>query len=82
MKYRTVENIEGVIYKEKASKFIGYAYFVDNELAIKEYINYVKQMHKKASHHCFAYRLGFDDNNFRAFDDGEPSGTAGKPILQ
>ena len=48
---------------------------------MKVYLEEIKKLHPKARHHCFAYRIGTDDTNFRAFDDGEPSGSAGKPIL-
>ncbi|MFN8281688.1 MAG: YigZ family protein [Chitinophagales bacterium] len=79
--YFTIQNIEDILYKDKASKFIGYAYTVNNEHDIKEKLERVKQLHPKATHHCYAYRLGLDKNNYRANDDGEPNGTAGKPIL-
>ncbi len=79
--YFTIQNIEDVLYKDKASKFIGFAYSVKDEDAIKEKLLHLKNMHPKATHHCYAYRLGLDKNNYRANDDGEPNGTAGKPIL-
>lgn len=69
------------LYKEKGSKFIAYAFSVRNEDEIKQQLIEVKKLHPKARHHCFAFRLGMDKNNYRANDDGEPSGTAGKPIL-
>lgn len=81
MQYSTIESIENVLYKDKSSKFIGFAYPVKNEDEIKEKLTILKNSHPKATHHCYAYRLGLDKNNYRANDDGEPAGTAGKPIL-
>ena len=69
------------MYKEKGSKFIGYAYPILTHDDINVFIEDLKKEHPKARHHCFAWRLGIDKNQFRASDDGEPSGTAGKPIL-
>jgi uncharacterized YigZ family protein len=68
-------------FKEKGSKFLAYAYFVSNEIEIKEKLDLLKKEHFKATHHCYAYRLGTDGKNYRSNDDGEPSGTAGRPIL-
>lgn len=79
--YFTIQHIEDVLYKDKASKFIGFGYAVKDENDIKEKLHYLKNIHPKATHHCYAYRLGLDKNNYRANDDGEPNGTAGKPIL-
>ncbi|HMU98008.1 MAG TPA: YigZ family protein [Chitinophagales bacterium] len=81
MKFNTIHSIESVIIKDKQSKFIGYAYPIYSELEAKEKIEAIKAQHPKATHHCYAYKLGFDNNNYRANDDGEPNGTAGKPIL-
>lgn len=79
--YNYITDIENVLVKIKASKFIGYAYTVTNEDLIKEKIHLVQQLHPKATHVCYAYRLGIGKDNFRMNDDGEPHGTAGKPIL-
>lgn len=79
--YKTIEPVEDFLYKEKSSKFIGFAYPVNTEVEIREKLSAVKNLHPKATHHCYAYRLGFDKNNYRANDDGEPGGTAGKPII-
>ncbi|MFT7606590.1 MAG: putative YigZ family protein, partial [Saprospiraceae bacterium] len=68
-------------FKDRGSKFIAYAYPVYTEEEWQEHLNTVKKEHFKARHHCFAFRIGLDKNNFRANDDGEPSGTAGRPIL-
>jgi uncharacterized YigZ family protein len=79
--YKTIlETAEG-IYKEKGSKFITYAYPVTCEEEIKEHIAVLKKEYYDARHHCYAYMLGAEKKNFRANDDGEPSSTAGKPIL-
>lgn len=79
--YYTIENIENILYKDKASKFIGFAYSVKDENEIKHYLQQLRNVHPKATHHCYAYRLGLDKNTYRMNDDGEPNGTAGKPIL-
>tara|TARA_B110000037_G_scaffold221964_1_gene294818 strand:+ start:227 stop:778 length:552 start_codon:yes stop_codon:yes gene_type:complete len=66
---------------DKGSKFLTFAFEVYNEPDIKAALNKIKELHPKATHHCYAYKLGMDDNNYRANDDGEPSGSAGRPIL-
>lgn len=68
-------------YKEKGSKFIAFAFPVSDEQQIKEIITRIRKEHHSARHHCFAWRLGPDLQLFRVNDDGEPSGTAGRPIL-
>lgn len=79
--YKTIKQTSEGIYKEKGSKFITYAYPVTNEKEIKEHISFLKKEYYDARHHCYAYMLGADKLEFRANDDGEPSSTAGKPIL-
>lgn len=79
--YRTIEKpVEDVIFKEMGSKFINYAYPVENENDIKLYLDNLYELHPDANHHCYAYILGIDGKNHRANDDGEPSGSAGLPI--
>ena len=68
-------------FKDRGSKFYAYAFRVANTKDIQDRLTEVRKLHPKARHHCYAYRLGLDQYNFRANDDGEPSGTAGKPIL-
>jgi uncharacterized YigZ family protein len=68
-------------YKAKGSKFIAYAYPVQTEGDMKKALDVLKKEHFKSRHHCFAFRLGIDGKRYRANDDGEPSGTAGRPIL-
>lgn len=68
-------------FRDRGSKFLAYAFPVETEEDIQASLDEVKKDHVKARHHCYAYRLGLDQNNFRANDDGEPSGTAGRPIL-
>ncbi|BDS10037.1 IMPACT family protein [Aureispira anguillae] len=68
-------------YKEKGSKFLAYTFAVYSEEDVKKRLEEVKKEHFKARHHCYAYRIGLDGKRFRANDDGEPSGTAGRPIL-
>jgi uncharacterized YigZ family protein len=69
------------VYKEKGSKFIGLAYPVVTEDEVKEILKSVKKEYFDATHHCYAYQLGFDKSVSRMNDDGEPSGTAGRPIF-
>ena len=79
--YYTVEKAAVAEFKDRGSKFIAYSFPIKNTTDFKKNLQEIKKEHPKASHHCFAYRLGTDGNNFRVSDDGEPSGTAGKPIL-
>lgn len=80
-KYNTIKtNTEGN-FIDKGSKFPSYAFEVNSEEEIKEKLEEIKILHPKATHHCYAYKLGLDQNNYRANDDGEPSGSAGRPIL-
>jgi uncharacterized YigZ family protein len=79
--YNTIEKPSVAEFKDKGSKFIAYAFPIAEVNTFKERVTEVKKEHPKATHHCFAYRLGLDGNNFRVGDDGEPSGSAGRPIL-
>ena len=79
--YRTLaQPVEGV-YKEKGSKFLAFAYPVDSETDIKNKIGHLKKEYFDARHHCFAWVLGPEKKQYRAFDDGEPNHSAGDPIL-
>ncbi|MEC5172150.1 YigZ family protein [Chryseobacterium nepalense] len=79
--YKTIEKpVENILLKEKGSKFIGFAYPVNNEEELKHALEKVKSEHPKATHHCYAFRIGLTGENYRANDDGEPSGSAGLPI--
>lgn len=80
-KYRTVKATAEGLYKEKGSRFIAFIYPVMTEEEIKEILAEVKTKYYDARHHCYAYCLGANRERFRANDDGEPSSTAGKPIL-
>jgi uncharacterized YigZ family protein len=79
--YQTISGMASGEFRDRGSKFIAYAYPAYNEEEWKAALEEVRKLHPKARHHCYAYRLGLDQNNFRANDDGEPSGTAGRPIL-
>jgi uncharacterized YigZ family protein len=79
--YKTIQQDSTGEFKDRGSKFIASAFPVYSEEDWQKKIQEVKKLHPKARHYCYAYRLGFDKNNFRANDDGEPSGTAGRPIL-
>jgi uncharacterized YigZ family protein len=79
--YLTVEKSAEAIFRDRGSKFLGYVYPIRTESEIKEIITRLKTEHPKANHHCWAMRLSPDRSVFRVNDDGEPSGTAGRPIL-
>ena len=68
-------------FKDRGSKFIAYTTPIYMESDFPIFLERVKKEHPKARHHCYAWRLGMDKNRYRANDDGEPSGTAGRPIL-
>ena len=79
--YKEVKSHTTGIYKEKGSKFIAYSYPVYSEQEVKERLEEVKKIEHSARHHCYAYIINPDKSLQRANDDGEPSSTAGKPIL-
>ena len=79
--YFTIDKPAEGIFRDKGSKFIAYAYPFTDEGQLKDIIAELKALHPKARHHCWAYRLTPDRTVFRVNDDGEPSGTAGRPIL-
>ena len=79
--YRTIDTPAEGIFRDKGSKFIAYAYPVRHEDEVKEKLAAIKSAHPKARHYCWAYRFTPDRTIYRINDDGEPSGTAGRPIL-
>lgn len=79
--YRTISQPSEGIYKDKGSKFIALAFPVCDEEEVKEKLAEVQKRYFDARHHCYAYRLGYDKLVYRINDDGEPAGTAGKPIF-
>ncbi len=79
--YYTIDSEGYAEYKDRGSKFLAYTFSVKNKEDFKNCLEKIRKEHPKATHYCFAYRIGYDGNNFRVSDDGEPSGTAGKPIL-
>ncbi len=79
--YHTITSPSQGIYKEKGSKFIALAYPVQTEDEVKQKLEEVRKEYHDARHHCYAYVLGFDKSAYRQNDDGEPSGTAGRPIF-
>ena len=80
-KYKEIKSATKGHYKEKGSKFIAYSFPVYTEENVKEKLDEVKKIEHSARHHCYAYVLNADKSAKRANDDGEPSSTAGKPIL-
>lgn len=79
--YLSIEEPAEAIYRDKGSKFLAYAYPIRTESEAKEIFSRLKAEHPKANHHCWAMRLSPDRSVFRINDDGEPPGTAGRPIL-
>ena len=79
--YNTIEQEGQASFKDRGSTFIGYSFPLDRVEDFKPIIQKLKKEHPKAAHFCFAYKIGIDGNKFRSSDDGEPSGSAGKPIL-
>ena len=79
--YFTIEGPAIAEFKDRGSKFIAYCFPIKKPEDFKTHLQTLKKENPKANHHCFAYRLGTDGNQFRSSDDGEPSGSAGKPIL-
>lgn len=79
--FYTIDREAAAEFKDRGSKFTAYAFPIEKVEDFKQRLDALKKEHPKAVHHCFAYRLGLDGNTFRVSDDGEPSGTAGRPVL-
>ena len=79
--YQTITAPVQAEFKDKGSRFIAFAYPVQTVAAVKHHVEALREAHHKARHWCYAYRLGTEGVQFRANDDGEPSGSAGRPIL-
>lgn len=80
-KYKTIgAPVLEIVLKEKGSKFLGFAFHIQDLQEVKLQLEAVQEQHPKATHHCYAFRLGLDGSQYRANDDGEPSGSAGIPI--
>ncbi|HEX6192297.1 MAG TPA: YigZ family protein [Chitinophagaceae bacterium] len=79
--YNTIETSSSAEFSDRGSRFLALTYPIASVNDFKEILASVKKEHPKATHHCFAYRLGLEGNTYRVSDDGEPSGTAGRPIL-
>jgi uncharacterized YigZ family protein len=78
--YKTIESSSRSVFRDRASKFMGFALPVSSEAEVKANLMVLKKDYWDANHHCYAYQLGYDGSAWRVNDDGEPSGTAGKPI--
>lgn len=79
--YRSIDGISEGLFKDNGSRFIALAYPVESEDEVREIVSSVRKEYHDARHHCYAYRIGLDGAVFRSSDDGEPSGSAGRPIL-
>lgn len=81
LKYKTLKAPSTADFRDRGSKFLAFAYPVKGEADIKAHLSSLRKQHPKANHHCYAWRMGTDGNAYRAVDDGEPAGSAGRPIL-
>lgn len=79
--YYTIDKPGFAEFKDRGSRFLAYVFPLNTIEEFKQQLQSLKKEHPKAVHHCFAYRIGLDGNQFRVSDDGEPSGSAGRPIL-
>src|ERR1700744_5164157 len=80
-KYATIATTGTGDFRDRGSKFLSFSYPVSTAAEVKQKLQALRKLHPKANHHCYAYRLGTDGTQYRAVDDGEPAGSAGKPIL-
>jgi uncharacterized YigZ family protein len=81
-RYKTIESPGGSVYRELSSRFIGFAFHASNETAFQSELHRITREHHASRHVCYAYRLGADGSKERSSDAGEPSGTAGMPIIR
>ena len=81
MSYQSIAKIGSGLYKEKGSKFMGFAVSCKDESEVKKLVDDWRKEHPGACHVCYAFKLGYDGKHYRVSDDGEPSNSAGQPIL-
>lgn len=81
LSFKTISTSTESLFKDRGSKFFGYAFPVANAAEVKRCLEEVKNTHSSARHFCYAYQLGPEGDDYRANDDGEPNGSAGLPIL-
>ena len=79
--YKSIATEAKGLFKDNGSRFIAHAYPVETEEEVKEIVAALKKEYYDARHHVYAYRLGYKGDKFRANDDGEPSGSSGRPVL-
>jgi len=79
--YYTIEKASFAEYKDRGSSFLAYVFPIQSAEEFKKRLKELRAEHPKAAHHCYAYRIGVDGNDYRSGDDGEPAGSAGKPML-
>jgi uncharacterized YigZ family protein len=79
--YKTIKNSSQGLLRDRGSKFLAFAFHVTTEAQIQEILDNLRNEYHNASHHCYAWTIGTNKDHFRANDDGEPSGTAGRPVL-
>ena len=79
--YRSIAGPAEGLFKDNGSRFIALAYPVETEEEVKGIVASLRKQYHDARHHCYAYRLGYQGQVFRSSDDGEPAGSAGRPIL-
>lgn len=79
--YKTIKNKSQGLFRDRGSKFLAFAFHVTTETRIQEILDNLRNEYHNASHHCYAWTIGTGKDHFRANDDGEPPGTAGKPVL-
>lgn len=80
--YTTIEAPSKAEVRERGSRFFAFAFPIENENQVKEQLKKLREEYPDATHHCYAYKLGLDNNHYRVNDDGEPSNSAGRPILR
>lgn len=81
LSFQTIASESAAVFRDRGSKFLAFCFPVNDREEIREALNGLKALHPKANHHCYAWRLGAEGMEYRASDNGEPSGSAGKPIL-
>ena len=79
--YKTLAAASEAVFKDRSSRFLAFGYLVSDTEQVRQHLDALRKKYYDATHHCYAYRLKCDGSVFRANDDGEPSGTAGRPIL-